>query len=143
MKKIHFIILALIIVSCKEANSDLDEDYWASQYYIYNNSSHSIDLVEMHPSCDSILNKYHLSINDSLSILTRRANHTVSPFGAGDFYAIFDDTIKYNCVKHDFMFCWSPRHYNVESHTSDLIVRTYSITDDDYNKIVNILKEEQ
>ena len=143
MKKFYLLILALITLSCKETYSDLDENYWACQYYIYNNSSHSIDLVEMHPSRDSILNKYHLSVYDSLSILTRRTNHTVSPFGAGDFYAIFDDTIKYNCLKHDFMFCWSPRHYDVVSHTRDFVVRTYNITDDDYNKIVSILNEEQ
>ena len=141
MKKILFIILAIALASCKGTDEDMELRRY--QYFIYNKSGHNVDINELKTKTNTVVRNHHLSIDDSTIIITEYSDDLVSPFGAGDVIIIFDDTLKYNCSTHDFKTCCDPISYKSKFCNDTITAMEYSITDDDYNKIVNILKEEQ
>ena len=139
MKKITFLLLSIILFSCDEQVEEIQEK--ASLFTIYNKSSHTVDIIELRPTLGTVKNEYHIAVDDSVSILTPREEHIVPPFGSGEVYLMFDDTIKYNCVKSDNKMFYSVLKYKYQYETPLYVCRGYTITDTDYNIVVETVNK--
>lgn len=141
MKQILVVILAVVLASCKGTDTDMELRRY--QYVIYNKSCHNVDITEMKTLSNEVVKNHPIPIGDSMIITTEYSEDLVSPFGAGEVWVFFDDTVKYNCATHDFKICSDPVLFTLKSNNDTLTTMEYSITDDDYSQVVSILSEEQ
>lgn len=89
----------------------------------------------------TVKNEYHIAVDDSVSIMTPREEHIVPPFGSGEVYLMFDDTIKYNCVKNDYDMFYNVAKYRYQYETPLYVCRGYTITDTDYDIVVETVNQ--
>lgn len=139
MKKITFLLLSIILFSCDEQVEEIQEK--ASLFTIYNKSSHTVDIIELRPTLETIKNEYHIAVDDSVSIMTPREEHIVPPFGSGEVYLMFDDTIKYNCVKNDYDMFYNVAKYRYQYEIPLYVCRGYTITDTDYDMVLETVNK--
>ena len=134
-------IMAAILISCDHTDTNMPN--FRSQYFIYNKSSHNIEITEMAYSSNSLVNIYDIPVNDSVIITTGYNDDIVSPFGTGDIFVVFDDSVKYNCTTHIYKLCSNSNSFKHKFSNESIIAMEYIITDEDYNMVVSILNEEQ
>ena len=140
MKQFIFAIIATLLASCKWTEENTHCNY--CQYYIYNNSSHSVEIIERDHLSNSILHSYQCTTSDSIVISKKYYDGLLQPFEYNDVYISFDDSLIYNCNTHDYKICsvgWAFQNRHVNE---DITVMEYIITDEDYNMVVSILNEE-
>ena len=141
MKKIFFLLLPITLFSCNDQEDVLEVQRRAMLFTIYNKSSHTVDIIELRPTLGTVKNEYHIAVDDSVSILTPREEHIVPPFGSGEVYLMFDDTIKYNCVKNYYDMFYNVAKYRYQYETPLYVCRGYTITDTDYDIVVETVNK--
>lgn len=139
MKKITFLLLSIILFSCDEQVEEIQEK--ASLFTIYNKSSHTVDIIELRPTLGTVKNEYHIAVDDSVSILTPREEHIAPPFGSGDVYLVFDDTIKANITTNEHSMFQDVGNYDISYETATYVSWRYTITDTDYDIVVETVNK--
>ena len=139
MKKITFLLLSIILFSCDEQVEEIQEK--ASLFTIYNKSSHTVDIIELRPTLGTVKNEYHIAVDDSVSIMTPRDEHIKLPFGSGEIYVVFDDTIKANITTSENEMFYSVLKYKYQYETPLYVCRGYTITDTDYDIVVETVNK--
>ena len=141
MKKIYFLLLSVTLFSCNDQEDVLEVQRRAMLFTIYNKSSHTVDIIELRPTLGTVKNEYHIAVDDSVSILTPREEHIVPPFGSGDIYMVFDDTIKANITTNEHSMFQDVGNYDISYETETYVSWRYTITDTDYDIVVETVNK--
>lgn len=141
MRKYLFILLSVALFSCNDQEDILEGQEKSSKFTIYNKSGHVVDIIELRPTLGTVKNEYHIAVDDSVSIMTPPEEQMVPPFGSGDVYLVFDDTIKYNCVKNDYDMFYNVAKYIYQYETPSYISWGYTITDTDYDMVLETVNQ--
>ena len=141
MKKILIFLFTFALFSCNDQVDILEGQDKSSKFTVYNKSGHVVDIIELRPTLGTVKNEYHIAVDDSVSIMTPPEEQMVPPFGSGDVYLVFDDTIKYNCVKNDYDMFYDVVNYGYQCETPSYISWGYTITDTDYDIVVETVNQ--
>ncbi|GEM_PF-1521934 len=141
MKKIFFLLLPITLFSCNDQEDVLEVQRRAMLFTIYNKSSHTVDIIELRPTLGTVKNEYHIAVDDSVSILTPREEHIAPPFGSGDVYLVFDDTIKANITTNEHSMFQDVGNYDISYETETYVSWRYTITDTDYDIVVETVNQ--
>ena len=141
MKKILIFLFTFALFSCNDQVDILEVRDKSTLFTIYNKSSHTVDIIELRPTLGTVKNEYHIAVDDSVSILTPPEEHIVPPFWSGDVFLIFDDTLKYNCVKNTNKLFYDVVNYGYQCETPSYISWGYTITDTDYDIVLETVNQ--
>ena len=141
MKKILLLLLPITLFSCNDQEDVLDVQRRAMLFTIYNKSSHTVDIIELRPTLGTVKNEYHIAVDDSVSIMTPRDEHIKLPFGSGEIYVVFDDTIKANITTSENAMFLDISNYKINYETEYYVSRRYTITDTDYDIVAETVNK--